>query len=427
MFKNLTIGARLASMLLIVLVSICVISGLSSYVLYDNLVRDRQEKTKSIVESARSIAETYYERAQSGEMPDDAARAQALKIIGGLRFGPAKKDYVWVNNFEGVFLAHPTRQGVSALDAKDAKGFAFMKAFIEAAQRGGHFVTYFWMRDEGKPAVKKISFVAPFPEWGWIIGTGIYVDDVMTIFLGNMLAVGGVYLGVILLLAIVGYFVQRSVAAPIRQMASVLEDVAAGNLDVTISAAGTGNEIGSMTRSFEHLRKSLVRGRELEAAHRAEQETKAPRAEKIAGLVREFESMMAAVSSLTSSAAELESKATTMLAAAQNTEDRSASVAGITQQTSANVQAVAGATEEMSVSSREIGSQMAQATTLGSRFPVSRQVASPGPGGFFEFVQPRRQIVIGGFQLRRHRVVGRAQPGVFGLQRRNFGIVARYP
>lgn len=363
--NNLAISTRLTLIFLSAILLTGLVAGLGLDGLYQNLLLDRQEKTRTIVENAESIAQYYYKRMQSGELSDDDARTQALKVIGNLRYGQDMKGYVWVNDVNGVFLAHPTKAGAAVIDAKDANGFAYMKAFVEAAGRGGDFVTYDWVRDEGKPALRKVSYVAPFTPWGWVIGTGIYIDDVWAVFINKALSIGGVALAVLCAVAAGCFFVGRSIVLPVRDMTASLEAVAGGNLDVDVSDTDVRSEIGSMARSFKTLKESLINARKIEADHMAEAQAKVRRGEKVAVLVRDFQGVIStAVSNLAASATQLQASASTMSAVAQQTQQQSATVATATQQTSVNVQAVAGATEEMTASSHEIGQQVSKAAQM---------------------------------------------------------------
>ena len=163
----------------------------------------------------------------------------------------------------------------------------------------------------------------------------------------------------------IAVIVSRSIANPIKAVTANIEDLATGNYEISIRVTTYGDEISVMARSAEKLRHSLIKGRELETAQRADAEAKAARGSRIARLVSDFQGMIsAAVAGLASSASELQANAATMSASAQETQQQSATVSAASLQASANVQAVAGATEEMSASSQEIGQQVTRAAEL---------------------------------------------------------------
>jgi methyl-accepting chemotaxis protein len=261
---KLKIGARFGIIFAILMAFTAVVSGIGLKTLYDNLVLDRQDKIRSVVDSAQSVVKSYAQRVKSGEWTEDAARQRALQTIGAMRFGGDGKDYLWVNDSSGVFLSHPTKTGASALEAKDANGFSYMKAFIEAAKRGGDFVGYDWIRDEGKPPVEKLSYVAPFAEWGWVIGTGVYIDDIHAVFLHNAALVAGMALFSLCLGGVAVLLVRRTVVAPIKAMTSAMDAMAKGDLGAEIPATSRTDEIGEMARSTQIFKNDLLKGRRLE-------------------------------------------------------------------------------------------------------------------------------------------------------------------
>ncbi len=161
------------------------------------------------------------------------------------------------------------------------------------------------------------------------------------------------------------YLTRRFVTAPLGRVEGGLVELARGNLDIRVDGTGRRDEIGSMARSFEDLRRALVHARELEAAQRADALEKARRGEKVAGLVREFEELITReVGALAASAVRLQDNAASMSSAADQTRQQSGAVASATTQASANVQTVASATEEMTAASRSIGGQVAKASQM---------------------------------------------------------------
>ncbi len=261
---KLKIGARFGIIFAILMAFAAIVSCIGLSTLYDNLVLDRQDKIKSVVDSARSVAQLNSQRAKAGEMTVEEARRQTLQIIGAQRYGADGKEYLWVNDTKGAFLAHPTKTGVTALEAKDANGLPYMKEFIEAASRGGDFVRYHWLRDESKPPVEKLSYVAPFAEWGWVIGTGVYIDDIHAVFLRSAAMSAGMTLISLCLGGIAIFLVRRTVIAPIKAMTVVMEDMANGNLGAEIPATGRTDEIGDMARSTQIFKNDLLKVRQLE-------------------------------------------------------------------------------------------------------------------------------------------------------------------
>jgi methyl-accepting chemotaxis protein len=364
MLASLKIGSRLALMVFIILALMGIVTGIGIKNLDDNLVLDRKEKTRSMVEAAASIAESYAKKVQTGELSEEETKSQALKAIGALRYGPEGKDYIWVNDMNGVFLAHPTKAGVNAIESKDANGFAFMKAFVDVAARGGGYVSYEWARDEGKPPVPKISYVFPVKDWGWVIGTGIYVDDVHAVFMHNLTFVGGISLMIFCLAIGASFVVGSSIVRPIKQMTALMHNMAEGDLTGAIPATENKDEIGEMAKSVQVFKDNMLRVRKLEEDVKASEiRAQEERRKSLNKLADDFEhSVNGIVNAVASAATEMRSTAESLSGNAAKTTSQVTSVAAGAEEASVNVQTVASATEELSASIAEISNRIVNAS-----------------------------------------------------------------
>jgi methyl-accepting chemotaxis protein len=204
-------------------------------------------------------------------------------------------------------------------------------------------------------------------------------ENIITMMILFALAIVGA--GIVL-----GMVVANAISRPIIGLTTTMETLARGDTNVVVPSTEQKDEIGVMARSvqvfkdneiarleMEEKEKENARARlemeakekEREAQERVEDQKKAQRAEKVAGLVREFESMIrSVVGTLTNSATEMQSNATSMSANAQQTQKQSAAVAAASQQATANAQTAAAATEEMASSSAEIGQQIDRASQI---------------------------------------------------------------
>ncbi len=135
--------------------------------------------TKSVVQSAISIIKAIAEDPSLGSI--EQRQEMAKKAVKALRYGPENKDYIWINDLHPKMVMHPYKP---ELDGKDLSTFEDKKGkklFVEFAnvckKQGSGFVMYYWPKYEGKEAVPKISYVELFQPWGWILGTGVYLDE----------------------------------------------------------------------------------------------------------------------------------------------------------------------------------------------------------------------------------------------------------
>ncbi|WP_373498356.1 response regulator [Desulfococcus sp.] len=149
----------------------------------ESFMARKREMIRELTESAWSILATFESRERDGTLTRKNAQAQAIVQIRNLRYGPEKKDYFWINDMSPRMVMHPYR---SDLDGQDVSGFQdphgkrLFVAFVEEVRKqGAGYVDYMWQwKDDPSKIVPKLSYVKEFEPWQWIIGTGIYIDDV---------------------------------------------------------------------------------------------------------------------------------------------------------------------------------------------------------------------------------------------------------
>ncbi len=136
---------------------------------------------RAVVDSMYGVIENYVALADSGRMTEAEAKKQAAASIRGVMYGK-NKDYVWINDLNGFFIMHPSPKldQKNGIGLQDVKGKLIIREMIEVCKKsGGGEVVYYWKKNEtDKKPTLKFSFVRLVPEWNWVVGTGMYVDDV---------------------------------------------------------------------------------------------------------------------------------------------------------------------------------------------------------------------------------------------------------
>ena len=175
-------------------------------------------------------------------MTTEQAQESARQALKSLRYG--RNDYFWINDLHPRMIMHPTNPALDGQDLTDYQDPTGLRLFVKVvevcARRGEGLVEYLWAKPGGGAAVPKISFVKLYPQWGWIVGSGIYVDDVqaeLRAMLLTLLAAGGLVSALSLLYA---YLMARSIAGPVRYVVRELAG-AAGRIAAAvgqISASG---------------------------------------------------------------------------------------------------------------------------------------------------------------------------------------------
>jgi len=148
------------------------------------MINDKKEMIHQLIHTAWCLLGEMEQKVRNGEMSREEAQRKAIEQIRGLRYGDEYKDYFWINDMRPYMIMHPYRpdlDGKDLSDFKDPHGVPLFVKAVEAVkgQGGEGFVSYMWQwKDNPDIIVPKLSFVKEFKPWGWIIGTGIYIEDV---------------------------------------------------------------------------------------------------------------------------------------------------------------------------------------------------------------------------------------------------------
>lgn len=151
---------------------------------FERTILDRKrEMILELTNSAYSIIEYYQRLTEKGEITVEKAKSEAINKLRNLRYGEDLKDYFWVTDLKPIMIMHPYRSELEGEDLSEFKDSHGKKLFVEMVnvvqEKGEGFVDYWWQwKDDSTRIVPKLSYVRKFNEWGWIIGTGIYIEDV---------------------------------------------------------------------------------------------------------------------------------------------------------------------------------------------------------------------------------------------------------
>ena len=197
--------------------------------LEQSLLNRKQEMIQELTETAWSLLDSYREREMSGELSTDEAQLRAVLRIRKLRYGPENKDYFWINDMAPRMIMHPYRSdldGKDISDFKDPNGKRLFVEFVRVVQKqDSGYVDYMWQwKDDSKKIVPKISYVKGFKPWGWIIGTGIYIDDVHAEIAAIRNKLSGISAGILVIVSLLAlYSIRQSLMADRERQRIFLE------------------------------------------------------------------------------------------------------------------------------------------------------------------------------------------------------------
>ena len=365
---RLKIGSRLMLVVVGTVVGIVAVGGFCLYQIRDNLFEDRKAKIHAIVDAGENVVKAYQARVAKKEMTLEAAQAAARETLRSMWY--EGKEYVFVYRTDGtnvILPPSPDKEGTNMMGVKDPNGVMIVKEFSDVAKtKGQGFVAYKWPKAGSDKPVDKVTYVAYVKDWDWIIGTGIYVDDVDTAFNRILLVVSGV--AVLILLVVVGTssLISRGITRPLSSIASNMQRLAEGDKSIEVHFTDQKNEIGDLSRAMDvFLGKTVemdrMREEQAEKDRRAEEEKRAA----MLKMADAFEtSVGAVVEQVSAASSEVTVSSEAMSLTAGEATRQASAVASASEQASSNVQTVAAAAEELSASIGEISRQVTQASQI---------------------------------------------------------------
>jgi len=243
----------LAAVVILAVAAMLLLAGRSA------MMEEKKTATRAIVDSAHSIVAWHHQQVAAGRMTDAQARAGALAALRAVRFGA--QDYVWVNDMHPTVVMHPMKPELDGTDAtgiKDPTGTALFVRFAETVRtQGAGFVEYLWPRPGAQAPVPKLSYVKGFAPWGWVIGSGIYVDDVDTAFRANAIRAFAVVGGAALVFALLSLLLARGITRRLELAVSFARQVAQGDLTAEVQVRSR-DEVGLLLLALQDMNERLA-------------------------------------------------------------------------------------------------------------------------------------------------------------------------
>ncbi|MBL8428519.1 MAG: methyl-accepting chemotaxis protein [Dechloromonas sp.] len=259
---KLRLSSRMQLLVGLMLIGLLVLCVTALFQLKESMLEERKQKTRNLVEVGLGIVTHHHKLVAAGTLSDDEAKKAAREALRGVRY--ASNDYYFILDGGHRYILVPPKpenEGKDVSETKDANGKFLIREIVSAGKAGGGFVDYWFPRAGETQPAPKLSYVAPFAPWDWVIGTGIYVDDIDNEFKRGALLLGGISLALLLVLGIIGFLITRSVIQQLggepTTVSTIMQRVAEGDLTAGASSARNGSLLHSLDGMVASLRQMI--------------------------------------------------------------------------------------------------------------------------------------------------------------------------
>ena len=258
--RSMSISRRLWLILIVAVLMLLTLGLLMLKQIHGDLYQAKRQQTQHVVQTASGVLAYYQNLEKTGVLSREAAQQQALSAVRGLRYD--HDDYFWINDLTPVMIMHaanPKLDGQNLSAIRDPDGFAVFNEFVILAKaKGAGIVNYRWPKPGADAPVEKTSYIQLFEPWGWIIGSGVYVDDVQAEFNGQVWKASLIGLGIALLMALLVILIARSIVHPLQAAVNAMGNIASGESDLTRTLDTHGrDEVTQLSQHFNSFTAKL--------------------------------------------------------------------------------------------------------------------------------------------------------------------------
>ncbi len=349
---KLKISSKILLQAVVIIVCFSVALTFISLNLKDKIFNEKMLATKHVVEVAYTLLNNYNDRVQKGELRPEEAQKRAASALANLRYD--EKEYFWINDLQPKMIMHPYKPELNGKDLSDMQDPNGKRLFVEfvnvCKEKGEGAVEYMWPKHGDSQAVPKISYVKLFKPWGWIVGSGIYMDDLHNEFSHVFYVIFGIAVAIALGCLAFAFLMNRSITGPITKAVDFARQMSEGNLSQKLDIGGE-DEIGVLAKALNEMSTNL---------NRMVKEVMGG----ISTLAHSSSDLSGIAGEMSSNAAQTSQKAGVVASSSDRMSSSMYSVASAMEQASNNVDMVASATEEMAGTINEIARNSEKARTI---------------------------------------------------------------
>ena len=270
MLNKFSLRIRLWLVVLIALFGVLTLAAVSALHVRTLMLEERKAQIRALTQGAYNILDYYYAQESSGRLSREQAQSLAKEAIRQIRFnGPdGKSDYFYIWTPEGVSVMHalkPEWEGKPMGEKiEDGNG---QKIILELAkllqqQTKTYMDTHFVKSNNDPTLYPKLLYAQKFQAWNWIVGTGVYIDEVKQAFHQALLYQGSIAAAVLLLIGSICWLVTQSVLNQLggepAWATKIMQQVAAGQLNADLGKTQPGSLVHALASMVQSLRNIMT-------------------------------------------------------------------------------------------------------------------------------------------------------------------------
>ncbi|MFC3374377.1 methyl-accepting chemotaxis protein [Rugamonas sp. CCM 8940] len=261
--RSMSIAKKLSILIGSALLGIVLMTALFLWSERALILAERGSSVRQAVETAHGLLVHFEQQASSGQIPRAEAQKRAVEAIRGLRYSGT--EYFFITDMGPVMVMHPIQPALDKQDLsgkKDPQGKYLFVEFVKTVkERGAGTVAYSWPKPGSATPVEKVSYVKGFAPWGWIIGSGVYIDTVNATMFERGIEFSLGALGLAGVLLAIGVVISRGLLKQLGGEPGYTSDVtrriAEGDLSVAIDLKA--NDSSSMLHGIRAMRDELAK------------------------------------------------------------------------------------------------------------------------------------------------------------------------
>ncbi|ABS27074.1 methyl-accepting chemotaxis protein [Anaeromyxobacter sp. Fw109-5] len=256
---SFTVAAKLRLVVGASALALAALVGQAVRVLESRMLEEREAKVRAAVETVHGVLGEHARLVSEGRVTREEAQAAAILTIRALRYEGS--EYFWVNDLAPRMIVHPIKPELDGKDLAnevDPSGKRLFMEFVDTARRrGAGVVAYLWPKPGSREPVRKISYVKLFEPWGWVVGSGVYLDDLEAATAHEAWRILGVALAIVAVLVLGAAIVIRSITGPLAGAIGVAERIARGDLREAV-AVTRRDELGRLQAAMAAMAEKLA-------------------------------------------------------------------------------------------------------------------------------------------------------------------------